>query len=152
MTTGTRTIVWIDAEQALIVRWDGAARFLRIESEVPPHRRSTGHVRHEASPQVGGAASPRTQGEQHRQEHLRHFLSQVERRLEPGELIEIVGPGTVRERLARQVDASDRRRGRPPRVVTHAAGPLTEAQLVALVRAAAGDAAPRGRAPVTGAP
>ncbi len=140
-----RTLVWIDSRQAVIVRWDGAARFIRIESDVPAHRRSTGHVAHNPWIRQGGGGSPQEAGERHRLEHLHRFISQVEARLEPEDEIEILGPGTVRERLAHLVETNDQRRGRPRRVRTHPAGPLTEAQLVALVRDAAGDPPGRGR-------
>lgn len=140
-----RTLVWIDSRQAVILRWDGAARFIRIESDVPAHRRSTGHVAHDPWIRQGGGGSRQEAGERHRLEHLHQFVSQVEARLEPNDEIEILGPGTVRERLAHLVETNDRRRGRPRRVCTHPTGPLTEAQLVALVREAAGDPPRRGR-------
>lgn len=140
-----RTLVWIDAREAVIVRWDGAARFIRIESDVPAHRRATGHVAHDPLIRQGGGGSQQEAGERHRLEHLRRFIAQVEGRLEPHDEIEILGPGTVRERLAHLVETNDRRHGRPRHVCTHSTGPLTEAQLVALVREAAGDPPPRGR-------
>jgi len=140
-----RTIVWIDAHEAVIVRWDGAAKFIRIPSAVPAHRRSTGRVAHDPMTRHGGGGSPQEAGERHRQEHLHQFIAQVEARLRNGDDIEIVGPGTVRERLARLVATNDQRRGRRRLVETRAAGPLTESKLVALVREAAGDPPARGR-------
>ncbi len=139
-----RTLVWIDSRQAVIVRWDGAARFIRLESDVPAHRRSTGHVAHNPMIRQGGGGGRQEAGERHRLEHLHRFISQVEARLAPDDEIEILGPGTVRERLAHLVETNDRHRGRPHRVCTHPTGPLTEAQLVALLREAAGDPPRRG--------
>ncbi len=140
-----RTLVWIDSRQAVIVRWDGAARFIRIESDVPAHHRSTGHVAHNPLIRQGGGGVRQEAGERHRLEHLHRFISQVEARLAPEDEIEILGPGTVRERLAHLVETNDQHRGRPRHVCTHSTGPLTEAQLVALVREAAGDPPRRGR-------
>ncbi|HSL76351.1 MAG TPA: hypothetical protein VK867_05360, partial [Candidatus Limnocylindrales bacterium] len=48
-------LVWIDAREATIVRVSGdGATVRRLESEVPAHHRSTGHVRHEPSVRHGG--------------------------------------------------------------------------------------------------
>lgn len=143
-TPRPRTVVWIDWEQAVIVRSNGAAKFIRIESDVPTLRRSTGHVAHDPVVRQGGGARQEA-GERHRLEHLHRFISQVEARLAPEDEVEILGPGTVRVRLAYLVETNDQRRGRPRHVSTHATGPLSEAQLVALVREAAGDSPRRGR-------
>ena len=70
------TLVWIDADGASIVRWPESTEVERLESEVPPHRRSTGHVRHEPTAGHGGIA-PQDAGERHRNEHLRRFISTV---------------------------------------------------------------------------
>ena len=120
-TSRQRTLVWIDPQQAVIVRWDGAAKFIRIESDVPAHRRGIDQ-------EAGG---------QYRLEHLHRFISQVEARLGPGDELEILGPGTLRERLAHLVETNDRQRGRLRHVCSYPTGPLTDAQLVALVREAA---------------
>jgi hypothetical protein len=152
-TARQRTLVWIDSEQAVIVRWNGAAKFIRIESDVPAHHRSTGHVAHDPMIRRGGGGGVRQEaGEGHRLEHLHRFISQVEARLGPEDEIEILGSGTVRERLAHLVETNDQRRGRPRHVWTHATGPLTDAQLVALLREAAGDPPRRGREGAPGFP
>ncbi len=147
-----RTLVWIDSQQAVIVRWNGAAKFIRIESDVPAHRRSTGNVAHDPLVRQGGGGARQEAGERHRLERLHRFVSQVEARLAPEDEIEILGPGTVRERLAYLVQTNDQRRGRPRHVSTHGTGPLSEAQLVALVREAAGDSPRRGREGAPGCP
>jgi len=140
-----RTLVWIDTEQAVIVRWDGAAKFIRLESDVPAHRRSTGHVAHEPLVRLGGGGRRQEAGERHRLEHLHRFISEVEARLAPDDEIEILGPGTLRERLARLVETNDRRHGRMRHICSYPTGQLTDAQLVALVREAASESPHRGR-------
>ena len=146
MTTEPRTLIWIDAERAIIVRWDGAATVTRIESEVPRHRRLGGHVSHDPDLRTIGSPTP----ERHRLEHLRRHLRQVADRLEPSDDVEVIGPGTVHERLAALLVAEDRHHGRGRGVLATPAGPLTEAQLIARVRTAAGDPPRRGRREAAG--
>lgn len=139
-----RTVVWIDAERAVVVLWDGAPHVTRLESEVPRHRRGGSgeeHVTHSPVLRTIGAPTP----ERHRLEHLRQFLKQVVERIDPRYPIEIVGHGPVYERLANLLKEADKRHGRTREVTADATSLLTEAQLVARVREAAGDAAPRGR-------
>jgi hypothetical protein len=142
-----RTLIWIDAERAVIVRWDGAARIQRLESEVPRHGRAGGHVAHDPTLRAMGSPTP----ERHRLEHLRQHLRQVADRLEPGDDLELIGPGTVHEHLATLIAGEDQMHGRERRVSTRPSARLSEAQLVARVRAAAGEAAPRGRRGSAGA-
>lgn len=140
-----RTLVWIDAREAFITRWvDGETSTQRLESEVPDHRKSTGHVRHEASLGYAGAGSPRTAGETHRLEHLARFVEQVAGKLPPGDALTIIGPGTVREHLERVVREADVHHHRTRTLACEASPRLTERQLVARVKLLAGDV-PRRR-------
>lgn len=141
MTTEPRTLVWIDSERALIVRWDGRARVTRIESEVPPHRRLGGHVSHDPELRAIGSPPP----DRHRLEHLRQHLRRVADRLEPADDVEVIGPGTVHEHLASLLSEEDRHHGRMRVVEAAAAGLLSEPQLIARVRTAAGDPPRRGQ-------
>ena len=141
MTIEPRTLVWIDAERAVIVRWDGAASVTRIESEVPRHRRLGGHVKHDADLRALGSPTP----ERHRLEHLRQHLRRVADHLEPTDAVEVIGPGTVHEHLAALIIEEDRHHGRGRSVAAVAAGRLTEAQLIARVRTAANDPPRRAR-------
>ena len=106
------TLVWIDAREAIVVRWsEGAAVVERIESDVPPHHRSTGHVRHDPGGCHGGGP-PRAAGEPHRLEHLARFLDTVTDVLPDEDDLLLLGPGTVHEHLARLIrerDGLDRR-------------------------------------------
>ena len=102
------TLVWIDGDEAILVRWEGAARIERIGSE------------------VAGLG----------------FVEAVADRVPVGDDVRIVGPGDVRLRLGRRIREQDRRAGRKRQVDTRAAGPLTERELVAHIRALAGDRPP----------
>ena len=130
-----RTLVWIDAREAVIVRWhDDQAQVERVDSEVPAHHRATGHVRHDPGVRHGGGGPAQTAGEPHRLEHLARFVEQIAHRLPPDEDLLILGPGTVREHLERSVRDSDEHSERS-RVVTCEASPRrTDRQLVARLR------------------
>ena len=126
------TLVWIDAREATIVRTvDGRPRVERIESDVPPHRRSTGHVRHDPGIRHGGGGSPQTAGEGRRLEHLAQYLELVAARIPDDEELLILGAGTVREQLERRIAAADVRHGAARHITCAAAAPMTEPQLVA---------------------
>jgi len=142
-----RTLVWVDAERATIVRWDGAAGLEWLVSRVPSHRRGGGHVEHD--PTLRTMGSPPS--DRHRLEHLRQHLRRVADRIEPGDDLEVIGPGTVREHLAALIAEEDRIHHRRREVSTRAARRLSEPQLVARVRASAGASAPRGRRERAGA-
>jgi len=132
-------LVWIDAREAVIVRVQGDRLHLeRVESEVPAHRRATGHVRHDPAVRHGGGGSPQTAGEPHRTEHLDRFVGEVAKRLREGDGLLILGPGTVHERLARHLSESDRHHGRDRDIVCETSPPLTDRQLIARLRRFAG--------------
>lgn len=133
------TLVWIDAREAVIVRLQGDQTGLeRVDSEVPPHRRSTGHVRHDPAVRHGGGGSPQTAGEPHRLEHLARFVEQIASRIAPDDDLVIIGPGTVREHLERRVSELDERHGRSRAISCEAASRLTDRQLIARLRHDAG--------------
>ena len=127
------TLVWIDAREARIVSWvDDAAVIERLESDVPAHRRSAGHVRHDPSIRPGGGGgTAATAGEPRRLEHLARFLEAVASHVPDGDL-ELIGPGTTHEKLAGIVLHADRQGLR--RVSTAASAPRTDRQLVAQLR------------------
>lgn len=136
-------LVWIDAEEAVLVRWDREAHVDRLRSEVPARREATGHVRHDPAVRHGGGGAAQDKIERDREEHLRAFVASVAAAVDPGEEVEIVGPGTVRTDLARLLVADDRRHGRERAVIVEAARPMTERQLVARLRERIGDPALR---------
>lgn len=139
----SNTIVWIDAREAVIVRWqDAEARLERIDSDVPAHHRATGHVRHDAAVHPGGG-TPKAAGEPHRLEHLAQFIDEVAGRLPDDDDLLILGPGTVHERLEREISERDRHHGLDRHVTCEAAPPLTDRQLIARLRHLVGSDAPR---------
>jgi hypothetical protein len=138
------TLVWIDSEEAIIVRWADRATVERIRSDVPGRHRSTPHMRVMPTIGHGGGGSTADIAERARREHLRSFLDEVAAHVPDADDVTVVGPGLVRERLERSLRADDRRHGRRRHVHSAAAERLTEQELVAHVRALAGDA-PRRR-------
>jgi hypothetical protein len=138
------TLVWIDSEEAIIVRWADRATVERIRSDVPGHHRSTPHLRIDPTIRHGGGGASADVAERARRDHLRAFLDDVAGHVPDGDDVTVVGPGLVRERLERNLRADDRRHGRGRHVHSAAAERLTEQELVARVRALAGDA-PRRR-------
>jgi hypothetical protein len=127
-------LVWIDAREAIIVRMQAdQARIERVVSDVPAHHRATGHVRHDPGVRHGGGG-PQAAGESHRLEHLTRFVGEVADRLATDAAVLVLGPGTVPERLARQLSESDQHHGRH-RVVDYEAAPrLTDRQLITRLR------------------
>jgi hypothetical protein len=132
------TLVWIDTREAVIVRWQaGSATVERHHSDVPPHHRSTGHVRYDPAVQHGGGA-PHDTGEQRRLEHLARFVESIAGLLPATDELLIMGPGTVRDRLEQRVRELDRHGSRSRSVTCRATGRLTDRQLLARVRHLAG--------------
>jgi hypothetical protein len=143
---GATTLVWIDSEEAIIVRWADRATVERIRSDVQGRRRSTGHVRIDPTIRHGGGSATADVAERARHERLRLFLEQVAAQVPEADDVTVVGPGIVRERLERILRLDDRRHARERHVHSASAERLTEQELVAHVRALAGDApARRGR-------
>ncbi len=126
------TLVWIDSRTAIVLRWDEGPRVTRHEMEVPPHEKSVGHVRHDPSRHGGGRAQSSL--ETHREEHLRQALERVAAAIPTGEDVVVIGPGTVRERLAAELSADDEKAARTRQVRSERAHRLTEAQLVERLR------------------
>jgi hypothetical protein len=139
-------LVWIDARQAVIARWtEGASSVERLESDVPVHRRSTGHVRHDPMTRHGGGGAPQTAGEPRRLEHLDRFVDEVAARLAGDTDVVILGPGTVHERLEARLRELDAQEHRTRAVDVRRAARLTEPQLVAELREHLGVGARRRR-------
>jgi hypothetical protein len=136
--TRDRTLVWIDAREAVIARWQmGEVRLERLRSDVPSHHRATGHVRYDPAVRHGGGA-PQDAGEQRRLEHLARFVELVATHVPPDDDLVILGPGTVRDRLEHVVRETDEHASRTRSVTCRAAARLTDHQLVARLRHVAG--------------
>ena len=143
---GTTTLVWIDSEEAIIVRWGDRATIERVRSDVEGRHRSTGHVRHEPTVRHGGGGPSEAALDRARREHLRAFVDDVITHVPEHDDVTVVGPGIVRQRLERGLRADDRRHSRHRFVHSATADRLTEQALVARVRELAGDA-PRRKVP-----
>jgi hypothetical protein len=142
---GATTLVWIDSEEAIIVRWDDRATVERLHSEVEGRHRSSAHGSVPQGAYRGRGGGDAELLERARREHLRRFVDEVASHVPGGDDVTVVGPGIVRRRLEQELRADDRRHGRSRHVRSTAADRLTEQELVAHVRALAGDA-PRRRA------
>jgi hypothetical protein len=143
-------LVWIDADEAVLARWDGRSWIERITSDVPARHESTGHVTYDPHVRHGGGGAAQDKIERDRAGHLRAYLAQVARHIGTDESVEILGPGIVREDLTRLLRADDLDHGRRRTVTTAASPPLTERQLIARVRDRMGEPAPRRRPRRTG--
>ena len=132
-------LVWIDSREAVVARWEaGAIQVKRFRSDVPPHRRSTGHVRHDPMVRHGGGGSPQSAGEPRRLEHLARFLKDIELHLPRSQELLLLGPGTVHERLAREIRAHDAHHQDDREIRCEVAPRMTRRQLVARLRTASG--------------
>jgi hypothetical protein len=115
----------------MIVRWnDGHPWLERIASDVPPHRKSSGPIRHGPTARHGGGREANA-GEPHRIEHLGQFVKEIAERLPAEDDLTIMGSGTVHERLARRVREGDERHHRRREILTQPSPRLTGRQLIA---------------------
>jgi hypothetical protein len=127
-------LVWIDSERATILHWRGRVLTEKLVSDVPPHVRGTAHIRHDPSDRHGGSGRGQDDAERRRNEHLRAFLHAVADRLREADRIEILGTGTVGERLAALIRRRTARRHAPPSVDAFHSMPLTPRQLATHLR------------------
>ncbi len=140
------SLVWIDTRRAVVLTWeDGHLNTLRLTSDVPAHRTSIGHVRHDPTVRHGGGAD-QSAGEARRAEHLRHFVEQVAGTVPVTHPVAVIGPGETREQLQHVLLQADIDHGYVRDVDCRPAGRLTEPQLVARLRELAGAPAPRAAA------
>lgn len=131
-------VVWIDSREAIIVRMAAGEPAVEVlKSDVPVHRRATGHVRHDPALRHGGGLA-QCAADRRRLEHLRTFLRMVARRLPVSSDLVLLGPGTVHELLDREVRAADERHGIARAIRSEAASHMTVRQIVARLRRAAG--------------
>lgn len=142
LTEGATTLVWVDSEEAIIVRWADRASVERVRSDVPGRHRSDENVPHDpAARRIDGGAADAL--ERVRRQALRHFVDEVACRVPDADDVMVVGPGVLRGRLERAIRADDRHHGRHRLIHSAGAERLTEQELVARVRVLAGDAPAR---------
>jgi hypothetical protein len=133
------TLVWIDSREAFVVHWpEGARSVEHLESDVPKHHKSTGMGQHDPGRSRYGRVLPQPPVEGRRLEHLARFVDEVARRVPADEDVVVLGPGTVREQLWRELSAADKRAHRARRLATRPSPPLTVPQLVATLRSEVG--------------
>ena len=139
-------LVWIDAREARVLTWsEDGAHTEELTSDVPIHRASTGHVRHDPSFRHGGGGGPQTAGDPRRQEYLNRFVEEVATHVPATHDVKVVGPGETHERLADHLRVFDRRHGLAREVADEASTRLTRPQLVAMLRDLVGVPARRRR-------
>ena len=76
------TLVWIDSEEAIIVRWADRATIERVRSGVPGRHRSTGHDRVDPTVRHGGGSGPED-AERVRRARLAAFVEDISDHLPP---------------------------------------------------------------------
>jgi hypothetical protein len=130
------TLVWIDAQEAIIVRDVDDPQVRWIHSDVPVHRKSMGHVRFRPGIRHGGGMS-QDASEHERLEHLRAYVAGVVETLDGDPEVLVLGPGQVGGQLARALRRGGIRAGR------ELAPRLTVPQLIERMRAVNGHASPR---------
>ena len=136
MTDLRTTGVWISAGSARIVDWSIESTLRhRIDSGIPSRHRATGRAptQHQA------------QGLGRRDEHMRAFFDRVVHAISLANDLLLVGDGEVVGHFADLVRTDDAKHGRARRIEVVQSGPLTERQLVARIRAFAGQPAVRRR-------
>lgn len=127
-------LVWIDSEGARILRWRGRVVTEVLRSDVPPHIRSTAHVRHDTRIRYGGSGRGQDDAERRRNEHLRAFLRDVAARLVADDEVEILGDGTVGEKLGSLLRRRTAKLHPPPEIRTLRSMALTQRQLATRLR------------------
>lgn len=137
-------IVWIDAREAVVIRWSGDEPMIeRLASDVPPHTKATRHVRYDPLARHGGGES-QLAGDRRRIEHLDRFVDAVAAMLAEDDDLVLVGHGTVHERLESRLRELDAAAHRTRPIDARRADRRTERQLVADLREHMG-IAPRRR-------
>jgi broad specificity phosphatase PhoE len=141
---GTGVLVWIDAREAVIVRWTGEkASIDRLASDVPAHTRATRHVRYDPLIRHGGGGGQQA-AERRRVEHLDRFVQAVADRVDGDKDVVVIGHGMVHEQLDTRLRELDAERHRSRTISVRRADRATERQLVAELRAHLG-ASPKRR-------
>ena len=136
MSSGRATGIWISANSASVLCWNGGVSVLhRVVSSVPGRHRSTGRPPTQAQPAAEG----------HRDEHMRSYFAEVARVVPDEDDLLLIGDGEVVDHFADHMRTLDSRYGRSRRLVVQQGGPLTDPQLLASVRAFVGLPARRTR-------
>ena len=114
--TPRHVAIWIDHQSAILIVFgsDRPGERTVIASGAEPHMRGSG---------------PYRPFEAHRRETLRHFYKAVTRRLDPDDMVVILGPGPCKHELRRHIE---RHEGFAGQIVAVIGTPrLTDAELIA---------------------
>jgi hypothetical protein len=131
------TLVWIDTDEAIIVRWADRATVERVLAEDGRGIAPTGGTA--VLPRQAGASPTGAREASARRDGLRSFLARVAMHVPDQDDVHVVGPGNLRSRLERCLREQDRAHGRRRMLHTAAADRLSEWELVTRVRDLAGD-------------
>jgi hypothetical protein len=146
------SLVWLDSREAIILRPEGERIVVgHVESHVPPHHRGARHVRRDPQVRHGGGLA-QASAERQRLEHLDRFLDTVAARLAPDDDLVVIGPGNVREQLARRVAEVDTERHAARDIVSRRSARATVPQLIARLRGVSGRGPRRPRSQVPTCP
>jgi hypothetical protein len=93
-------LVWIDARQAVIVRWQDQPALEWVESGVPTRRKAVGSVRRgPARPSGGGRVGGHGTEERHRGQ-MRRFFAEVAEKVADLDHVEVIGRGLPHKEFA----------------------------------------------------
>jgi hypothetical protein len=136
--------IWMDAERAMIARWQGGPIVERLESGVPPKRPAVGSVRRGPARPSGGGRVPGHGTEGRHLELVRGYLADLAGRLVELDVVEVAGRGISHEQLADLLRRLARRGEGDVEVTTRKTSRRpTERQLAARLREMVGAQLPR---------
>ena len=139
--------IWLNQRNATLVQLDGEGdeaqtQVEHLTSDVESHHKTTGGTRGRAPfvPRSGAAGESRKQ-DGRREHELHTFFKQILLKVKKAEAIAIFGPGTVKSRLEKMLQADKDVRGDVRSV--QKADKMTEKQIVARTRKVFGVSAER---------
>ncbi|MGH2512634.1 MAG: hypothetical protein ACRDGQ_08110, partial [Candidatus Limnocylindrales bacterium] len=139
-------LVWMDSQQALVVRWDGEPVVERIESGVVPRRRAVGSIRRGPARPDGGGSVPGHGTEGRHLEEMDRYLGEVAGKLLGLDRLEVIGRGRAHEQFAEMFRDLEGRLGEEITITTATTSRRpSERQLMARLRKLAERELPRRR-------
>ncbi len=137
-------LVWIDAQRAVVVRWDGEPVAEWIESGVPVRRKSVGSVRRGPARPSGGGRVGGHGTENRHLDRMRRYFSDVADKLADLEHVEVIGRGPAHGEFAALLNGLAEKSGNDLSVATESLSRRpTERQLAARLRRLSGRSLPR---------
>ncbi len=138
-------LVWVDARNAVLARWDGGEPTLEmIQSGVPRRRKAAGSVRRGPARPFGGGRVGGHGTENRRRTNMRRYFSEVAEKLADLDHVEVIGRGLPHQKFAELLSRLAEKHNNGLTVETQA---LTrrpsERQLAARLRSLVGRPLPR---------